>query len=616
MSSSVGILVLVLAVVLIIPIVCRKIHVPSIVGFILTGVLLGPSALGWLDNTPTIALIGKLGILYIMFQVGIEIDRNNFHQQRGKGVFFGLLSFAFPFLLGAAAGLVFGWSLRSSLLLGAMLGSHTLMTYPIVSRYGIQKTPAVNIVVGGTMLAITLSLLVLAFVKPVEQPAEWYITLGKVIVMLLTILWIFPRLSQWVFKRWQDAATDFILVMTMMVVAALLADWADLDSILGAFLCGVALNGRVPNNSPLMKRINFVGNTIFVPVFLIGVGLMIDIHAFWQSGWTWAIAGVMIGCKLIGKWLATWVTQRSFHMTVIERQLLFGLTHATAAGTLAIVTIGFTAGLFNADTLNGAIIMILVLCTLASFATEYAAKVIALQEEAKLESDRTEDDWLFIAVEEGAEHLNRLAELSQLNNVELVDCADWQDARQTVEHSSKSAIVYKERQPLNTINRLLVAVPKYAEKERDFISCFGLIRRLSGQIGAKVTFYACPETQQTLKSFCRREGKFLRASYREIEDWEDVLRIARDMASNDLVVFISARSSTPSYNPLFDQNPTMLRTFFADNSYLVLYPEQEIGAEAHDMILMDIPQASSTWRVVTYVKSAIERLIHQIQFRK
>lgn len=465
------------------------------------------------------------------------------------------------------------------------------------------------------MLAITLSLLALAFLTPNEHPAEWYITLGKVTVMLLTILWIFPRLSQWVFKRWQDSATDFVLVMAMLVLSALLADWAGMDGILGAFICGVALNGRVPNSSPLMRRINFVGNTIFVPVFLIGVGLLIDIHAFWQSGWTWAIAGVMIGCKLIGKWLAAWVTQRSFHMTVIERRLMFGLTHATAAGTLAIVTIGFTAGLFNADTLNGAIITILFLCTLSSFITEYAAKVIALQEEAKLESDRTEDEWLFIAVEEGAEHLNQLAELSQLNNVELVECADWQDARQTIEHSSKSAIVYKERQPLNTINRLLVAVPKYAEKEHDFISCFGLLRRLSGQIGAKVTFYACPESQQALKSFCQREGKYLRASYREIEDWEDVFRLARDVDANDLVVFISARSSTPSYNPLFDQNPTMLRNFFTDNSYLFLYPEQETGAEAQDTILMDIPQASSTWRIVTYVKEAIQQLIHKIQHR-
>ena len=616
MSSSVGILVLVLAVVLVIPLVCRKIHVPSIVGFILTGMLLGPSALGWLNTTPTISLIGKLGILYIMFQVGIEIDRNNFHQQRGKGVFFGLLSFMFPSILGTAVGLLFGWSIRSSLLLGAMLGSHTLMTYPIVSRYGIQKTPAVNIVVGGTMLAITLSLLVLALVKPVADPEAWYITLGKVAVMLLTILWLFPRLCQWVFKRWQDAATDFTLVMTILMLSAFLADWAGLDAILGAFICGVALNGRVPNNSPLMKRINFIGNTIFVPVFLLSVGLMIDVHAFWQSGLTWAIAGTMIGCKLIGKWLAAWTTQRSFGMSAIERQLMFGLTHATAAGTLAIVTIGFRTGLFSADILNGAIIMILVLCTLASFATEYAAKVIALQEEAKLESDRTENEWLFISVDDEPSYLNRLAELSQLNNVELVECADWQDTRQTIERSSKSAIVYKERQPLNTINRLLVAVPKYAEKEHDFISCFGLIRRLSGQIGAKVTFYACPESQQALRSFCRREGKYLRASYRELNEWNDVLRIARDIASDDLAVFISARSSTPSYNPLFDQNPIILRNFFTDNSYLILYPEQQIGAEAHDFVLMDIPQASSTWRIVTTVKNAIQQVLRKLTPRR
>ncbi len=617
MESPLLIILVVLAAILLVPLVCRKIHVPSIVGFILTGVLLGPSALGVLANTPSVALMGKIGLLYIMFQVGIEIDRNDFHQQRYRSAFFGLLSFLFPFIIGTAAGLLFGWTWRSGLLLGAMLGSHTLMTYPIVSRYGIQKTPAVNIVVGGTMLTITLSLLALAFLTADDTDVKWYISLSKVAVMLVLILWFFPLLCQWVFKRWQDSATSFMLVMVLLVASAWLADWTGLDAILGAFICGVALNGRVPNHSPLMKRINFVGSNLFVPIFLLGVGLMIDIEVFWESWLVWAVAGAMIASKLIGKWTATFVTQRLFGLSDVERQLMFSLTHATAAGTLAIVAIGFNAGVFNDETLNGAIIMILVLCTISSFLTERAAKQIALQEEAKLESERTQDNWTFICVgDEKNDHLNRLAELSQLNNVELVECTDWQETLKLIEHTGKSTIVYKERQPLNTINRLLVAVPRYAEKEHDFISCFGQLRRLSSQIGAKVIFYATPETRQALKALCHRPGKFLRASYREIEDWEDALRLAQDIEQNDLAVFIASRHATPSYHPLFEKIPDMLQRFFATHSFLLLYPEQNTEWEGQDTVLTDIPQADSTWRIVVWVKDAVNRVIHNIQFRK
>lgn len=624
MNDPLFIVLVLFATVLLIPLICRKIHVPSIVGFILTGVVLGSSVFGILDNTPTISLIGKLGLLYIMFQVGIEIDMNNFHEQRYHGALFGLLSFLFPFLIGTAVGWAFGWTWRADLLLGAMLGSHTLMTYPIVSRYGIQKTPAVNIVVGGTMLTITLSLLALAFLTADDTSVKWYISLAKVGVMLVLILWFFPLLSQWFFKRWQDATTCFMLVMVLLIASAWLAAWSGLDAILGAFICGVALNGRVPNHSPLMKRINFVGNNLFVPVFLISVGLMINMNVFW-SGWiVWAIAGTMIISKLVGKWLAAWVGQRLFHLSAVERQLMFSLTHATAAGTLAIAAIGFQADVFNDETLNGAIIMILILCTFSSFLTERAAKQIALQEEAKLESERTQDNWTFISVNDDADeghittndHLNRLAELSQLNNVELVECTDWQETRQLIERSGKSTIVYKERQPLNTINRLVVAVPKYAEKERDFISCFGQIRRLSSQIGAKVIFYSTQETKRALQALCHRQGKFLRASYREIEDWEDALRLAQDIEPNDLAVIISSRRSTASYHPLFDKLPEMLQGFFAPYNYMVLYPEQDTDQEGQDTVLTDIPQADSTWRIVVLVKDALQRVIHHIQFRK
>ncbi len=612
---------IVLGVILLVPPVCRKIHVPSIVGFILAGIALGPYGLNIFAESETIRVLGKMGMLYIMLQAGVEIDMNDFSQYKRSAVLFGFYTFLIPFALGMLTSRLMGFGWATCALMGAMYGSHTLMTYPIVSRYGIQKNAAVNIVVGGTMVAITLSLLVLAGLKSHltgnESPLFWWALAGKIALFAVLTLWAFPWVVQKAFKRQQEPVFCFMLVMTVLMLSAFLADWAGLEGILGAFVCGVSLNRLVPNRSSLMNRINFVGNSIFVPLFLIDVGMMIDISLCWHGWATITIAAVMIGTKLAGKWLAAWAAQGSFHLSGMERQLVFGLTHATAAGTLAIVTIGYQVGLFNSEILNGAVLMILVLCTISSFVTEHAAKQIALQEEAKLESDRTEDEWIVMSVGEDLhDQLKELSHLSSLPETELVQSDDWADARQIIEQQGKSTIVYHEVQPLNTINRLLVAVPRYAEKEYDFISCFGQIRRLSSQIGATVVFFANEDTQRVLKAMSRRKGKYLRASYREMGDWEEVLMMAKEAEKDDMIVMVSSRHATASYNPLFEQIPDMLERFFRQHNYLILYPEQQMGGEVRDVFLTDIPQPSRTWRMVTQTKQWFLRLLRRRQHRK
>lgn len=607
LTDSFAILSLVLAIIWLVPLVCRKIHLPAIVGFIVVGILIGEHGLGLLGQNRTIDVIGKLGMLYIMLQAGIEIDLNDFRQYRFSAVVFGIYTFVLPFTLGLFVARALGMSWETSALLGAMFGSHTLMTYPIVSRYGVQQSAAVNMTVGATMLTITLSLLVLAVIKSKLLAGDgwqyWWTLAGKVTLLGVVTFGAFPQIAQWFFRHKLDTAAGFTMVMLMLVVSAGLADWAGLEGILGAFLCGVALNRRVPNLSPLMGRINFVGNNIFVPLFLLGVGMMIDVSLV-VAGWgTALVAAVMIVTKFAGKWLATWAAQLTFHLTALERELMFGLTHATAAGTLAIVTIGYQVGLFDETILNGTVVMILVLCTTASFVTEHAAKELALQEEARLESERTEDQWLVMQVaEQKDEALHNISTFSQLPEPEFVTAVDWQEAQQIVERSGKSVVIYHEHQPLNTINRLVVAVPQYAEKERDFISCFGQIRRLSSQIGAKVVFYCNDDTKRPLQALCARKGKYLRASYRELSGWEDVLHISKQIEQNDLLVMLQARHATPSYNPLFTQVPRMLSEFFAENSTLLLYPEQRTHAEGQDLLLTDIPQPSAIWRLVSGVK--------------
>ena len=611
--SPLLILTLVIGIIWFVPIVCRKIHVPSIVGFILAGIVIGPSVLGVAGQTSIFQILGSLGMLYIMFQSGSEIDINDFKQYKYRSLFFGLCTFFIPFGLGLITSrflLPYGW--LPSLLLGAMYGSHTLMTYPIVSRYGVQKNVAVNITVGATMVAIILSLMVLAIVegwsRSVQSITEYAIQLALVAVFLFSVLWLFPRFARMFFKRYRDPISEFMVVMLMLVGSALLADLAGLEGILGAFLCGVSLNRLLPNRSPLMNRINFVGNSIFVPLFLISVGLMIDIHAFW-SGWTTVtIAIVMIITKLIGKGLSAWIAQVVFRFSKHERQLIFGLTHATAAGTLAIVTIAYQMGILSSDVLNASVLMILVLCTTASFISEHAAKELALQESAKLESDHEDDYWLLTSVGDDLRPAMReIGEMASLDNIEIKQSADWQDVSNMVEHTSKSVIVYHESQPINTINRLVVAVPRYAEKERDFITCFGLVRRLAGELGAKVVFYAHPDTQVALQAMCRRPGKYLRASFRNMDGWEEVGIISQTIVENDMLVLLSSRKSTASYNPLFERIPTMLTEHFTHFSSMVVYPEQLTGGPDMDTLLMEIPPASTTWSIITRVKRFLRK---------
>ncbi len=611
--SPLLILTLVIGIIWFVPIVCRKIHVPSIVGFILAGIVIGPSVLNIVAGGPTIKILGSLGMLYIMFQSGSEIDINDFKQYKYRSLFFGLCTFFIPFGLGLITSrflLPFGW--LPSLLLGAMYGSHTLMTYPIVSRYGVQKNVAVNITVGATMVAIILSLMVLAIVegwsRSVQSITEYAIQLSLLAIFLLSVLWLFPRFARMFFKRYRDPISEFMVVMLMLVGSALLADLAGLEGILGAFLCGVSLNRLLPNRSPLMNRINFVGNSIFVPLFLISVGLMIDIHAFW-SGWTTVtIAVVMIITKLIGKGLAAWIAQVVFRFSKHERQLIFGLSHATAAGTLAIVTIAYQMGLLSSDVLNASVLMILVLCTTASFITEHAAKELALQESAKLEADHEDDYWLLTSVGKDLRPAMReIGEMASLDNIEIKQSTDWKDVSDMVEHTSKSVIVYNESQPINTINRLVVAVPRYAEKERDFITCFGLVRRLSGELGAKVVFYAHPDTQVALQAMCRRPGKYLRAAFRNMDGWEEVGIISQTIVENDMLVLLSSRKSTASYHPLFEEIPTMLTQHFTSFSSMVVYPEQLTGGPDVDTLLTEIPPASKTWSIISRVKGFLRK---------
>ena len=640
-------LTFILLILLIVPLLCKWLRLPSIVGYILAGIAVGSHGLGWVEYSTTVQVIGKAGMIYLMFLSGIEIDLGDFKRSRGKSFLFGLLTFLIPCTLGILTSRLLGFSWLPSVLLGSMYGSQTLMTYPIVSRYGLQRQNVVSVVVGGTMFAITLSLLSLGAISSMWQ-GEGGITavlrLGSYVVLfLILVVWIFPILATWFIKRYNDPAAEFLLVLVLVGIAAWIADAAGLEAILGAFIAGVALNRRIPNLSPLMNRITFVGNTFFIPVFLLGVGMMIDIEVF-TSGWfTLLVAGVMLVTKLCGKWLASLFTQLALRWKRDERVLTFGLSSASAAGTLAIVTIGYDLGILPAEILNASVLLILFSCLIASFVTEIGSKNIALKEMFTEENEdtpkrvlialgnpQTDTNLVDIALLTSAKKSEgEFAAVSVIHNMD-----EELQAQDTVRHAAKYAsavdcdlhmltqvaantangimlikqrqgftklvlgfnlneetslgevaehlisavteqmMLYRQVQPLNTIERLRVAIPKHATQESGFLQAFENIRNLAIQTSARVTFYSNSETEQALRQLCTREKKRLTAEFVEMEDWEDSLMIAKEMEENDMLILLLARPTTVSYNPLFDSTPYLLHKFYQQHNVLIIYPEQ------------------------------------------
>jgi Kef-type K+ transport system membrane component KefB len=387
---------IILIIILFIPIISDKLKLPHLLGMILAGVIIGPFGLNLLARDSSIILSGTAGLLYIMFLSGLEIDMNDFKKNIGKSTALGLYGFTIPMLLGTLAGVyILDFSWITSILLASMFASHTLITYPIVSKLGITKNRAVNISVGSTLITNILALLVLAIVVGMSNDSMnggfWIKLLLSFTISTLIILLVFPRMSRWFFKRYNDSVSQYIFVLVLVFLGAILSQWAGIEAIIGAFMAGLAINSLIPRTSPLMNRITFVGNAIFIPFFLIGVGMLIDYRAF-SNPQTLFVAVVMSGIATLAKFSAAWITQKSFSFTKDERHMMFGLTNSQAAATLAAVLIGYNIilgtnelgdpiRLLNDNILNGTIIMILVTCTIASFATQKGAQSIALSDE-------------------------------------------------------------------------------------------------------------------------------------------------------------------------------------------------------------------------------------------
>ena len=656
------IFLLVLLIILFAPILLNKLRIPHIIGMILAGLVIGEHGFNILVRDSSFELFGKVGLYYIMFLAGLEMNMGDFKKNRGKAVMLGLLAFVIPIGIGLVTNMMLlKYSLVTSILLASMYASHTLVAYPIVIRYGVSRHRSVSIAVGGTAVTDTLTLLVLAVVgglfKGESGGLFWLWLVVKVIFLGALIMYSFPRIGRRFFRRYDDNVMQFIFVLAMVFLGAGLMEFVGMEGILGAFLAGLVLNRLIPHVSPLMNHLEFVGNALFIPYFLIGVGMLIDIHVIFGQGDALKVAAVMIVVALVGKWIASWLTQKIYKMAPIERELMFGLSNAQAAATLAAVLVGYNIilpngeRLLNEDVLNGTVLLILVTCVVSSFITERAARKIAmceahLEEERTVEAERIlipvanpdtieylmnlsllirdtkqKDNLLALNVindnntSEGLElrgkrYLEKAAMITasadvplrqitryDLNiasgiihtakeyevtdviiglhrKVNIVDSFFGMLAENLLKGLHREVMIAKFLIPINTIRRIIIAVPPKAEYEAGFQKWVEHFCRMGGTLGCRVHFFANEETTVQLQALVKKKYGQTLTDFSRLDDWGDLLILTGQVNYDHLLVVISARRGSISYDSSFEKLPAQLSKYFSNNSLIVLYPDQ------------------------------------------
>ena len=593
----------------------------------------------------------------------------DFKKSKKDGIIFGLYTFLIPMILGTAISYyTLHLNLMTSILLASMYASHTLIAYPIISRYGISRSRAVPITIAGTIFTVLGALIILAVISGMVRgdltEFFWLRLSVNITIYSIAILYIYPRLTRWFFKTYNDNVTQFIFILALVFLASYMAQVIGLEAILGAFFAGIVLNRFIPNVSPLMNRLEFVGNALFIPYFLIGVGMLIDLRVIFKSTETIIVAVNMSVVATICKWLAAWLTQKTCHMTKSDRQLIFGLSNAQAAATLAAVIIGHDIGLFNEEILNGTIVMILVTCIISTLVTEKAARRIVIEiqnnEPASYKSPIQNEQILIpVANPDTIENLINLAlllkspqkksalyalhvtdddkksnSLSQAvleyagkvassadtklipiarydmnitsgiihtmkeknitevvlglhHKANIVDTFFGAKIESLLKSTNKMILISKCVNPINTVTRIVIAVPRKAEYETGFARWIDRVANMAKQIGCRAIFYAYAETIPYLKARLRAGRYNIRNEFEILESWDDILLLANVVLDDDLFIVVSARPTSVSFNSEADNIPSFLSKYFANNNLIVLYPEQFGTAEPTPVSFME-----------------------------
>ena len=381
----------VMLIILFAPIVMGKLRIPHIIGMVLAGVAVGQYGLNILVRDDSFELFGKVGLYYIMFLASLEMDIEGVRRNKGRFGVFGLLTFAVPSVMTYVACItVLHYSVLASLLLGCIMASNTLIAYPIVGRYGLQRKPSVTLSVGSSMISLLMALVSLAAIVASYGGNTgvmfWVLFVGKFVGYCVLMALLIPRLARWFLRRYSDAVMQFIFVMSMLFMSAALSEAVGLEGIFGAFVAGLILNRFIPHVSPLMNRIEFIGNALFIPYFLIGVGMLINLQLLFAGGGILGVVIMIVVFGTVGKAVAAYLASWLFRLPLSSGNMMFGLTSAHAAGAIAMLMVGMKmevapgVPLVTDDMLNGVVIMILFTCIISTIVTERSAQQITLRD--------------------------------------------------------------------------------------------------------------------------------------------------------------------------------------------------------------------------------------------
>ena len=416
----------VLLIILLAPIIMGKLRIPHIIGMVLAGVVVGKYGLNILVRDNSFELFGRVGLYYIMFLAALEMDMESIRKNRNRLLIFALLTFTVPLLLTYFMGIhLLNYGITASLLLGCIMASNTLVAYPIVSRYGLQRKPSVTLSVGSSIISLIFSLIMLAAIvasnKGEGSIGFWLFFVSKFVIYCAAAIFLLPRLTRWFLRRYSDAVMQFIFVLASLFLCAALSAAIGLEGIFGAFLSGLILNRYIPSVSPLKNRLEFIGNAVFIPYFLIGVGMLINVRLlFTGGGILWAVICITLFGTL-GKALAAYAACFGFRMPISSGHMMFGMTSAHAAGAIAMVMVGMNllgedgSPLVSAQMLNAVIVMILFTCIISSVITEQSAQRIILRDkELPVEAHRKANDQRILVPVKYPEYAEQLMNMAIL----------------------------------------------------------------------------------------------------------------------------------------------------------------------------------------------------------
>ena len=409
---------LALGIFLIAPLMIKRAGLPGIVGIVLFGALVGPNGLGILSLSSAIELLGNVGLVYLLFTVGLELDLRGFAKAPENAAIFGLSSFFLPFVVGTGLGVVvLDLSVAASALLAAVFSSHTLLAYPVANQLDITKNRAVTAVFGGILFTDTLALVVLAIViGAVDGGLTLWLfvqVFGAIVVLFAGVWFVVPPIAQWFFQNLsEESYFEFLFVGTVLFAAGSLSEVLGLDAILGAFVAGIALNRLIPRGGTLINRIEFFGNAFFIPFFLLYVGMLVDVGVILSGTRTLFVTAFILGTMFSMKWVAAWVVSRIQGYDAEERGVIYGLSVGQAAAALAITLIGFEEGLFSSDVLNAVVLMMLVATVVSPWWTERAGQRLAQKSEVEPGGEDELDPRILIPLSADAERQQRLLEFA------------------------------------------------------------------------------------------------------------------------------------------------------------------------------------------------------------